>query len=79
MTFNLHSPTEILKISSHSFILLWISAKSKSFSNTRISLSVKNFLLKLKIESEQKYPTKQPSFVTPIVGLLKEWFKLLRC
>ena len=43
-------------------------------SNTRISVSVKTFLLKLETVSEQKYPTKQPSFVTPILELLKEWF-----
>ena len=66
-------------LSSGSFILFWIGAKSKSFSNTRTSVSVKTFLLKLKTVSEQKYPTKRPSFVTRILELLKEWFELYIC
>ena len=64
-------------LSSGTFILFWIGAKSKPFSNSQISVSVKTFLLKLKTVSEQKYPTKRPSFVTPILELLKEWFELL--
>ena len=66
-------------LSSGTFILFWIGAKSKPFSNSQISVSVKTFLLKLKTVSEQKYPTKQPSFVTLILELLKERFQLLGC
>ena len=79
--FNTHSATEILKISSQFWLIYFVLdwCKIQTFSNTRISVSVKTFLLKLKTVSEQKYPTKRPSFVTLTLQLLKEWFELLGC
>ena len=44
-------------LSSVSFILVGAGAKPKPFSETRISVSVKTFLLRLNTESEQEKPS----------------------
>ena len=49
---------------SGSLIFRWIYAKSKPFSNTLISCSLKTLLLKLKTVSEQKRPCNGCSYIT---------------
>ena len=82
MPFNTHCLAEILKISPQCWLIYFVL--NHLFWNLNLSLTheflyeSKSFCLSWKL-SEQKYPTKRPLFLAPILELLKESFKLLGC